>query len=94
MEKTWIPLLSIRHTVDRIVDLIIESVEHWKTVGIDLVGIDEVLRWLVEVPSARPHAPRAVEHGAPVGATVLSVVGFIVRVLNSEDRLDAIGILL
>ena len=41
----------------------------------------------MEVPSARPHTPAAIQHIAPVGAAVEGVVILIVGVLHGEDAL-------
>ena len=92
MEEARVPFLIRGHAVDGIGNLVVEVVEHWQSV-FRLEGIDEVLRGLVEVPSARPDAPAAVEHIRPVGTSVERVVVLIVRVLHGEDALLRVFVL-
>ena len=73
MEETWIPLLCIWHSVDRISNLIVEVIEHWQTV-LGLECIYEVLCGLMEIPSARPDTPTSIQHVTPVSTTVKGVV--------------------
>ena len=92
MEEARIPLLIGRNTVNRIVGLIVVVIEHGQTV-LGLEGIHKVLCGLMEVPSARPDAPAAIQHVAPVGTAEAGVVVLIVRVLYSEDALLRVLIL-
>ena len=86
MEQTWIPLLSVWTAIDRIVDGLVVVVKLRQTV-LGLECAYKVLRWFVEVPSARPHAPYTIEHIAPVGASVGGVVFLVVRSLYCKYTL-------
>jgi hypothetical protein len=92
VEETWIPLLGVGRTVDRKVNLLVVVVKHGQSV-LGLEGVHEVLCGLVEVPSARPDTPAAVQHVTPVGTAETGVVVLIVRVLYSKDALLGVLIL-
>ena len=92
VEQARVPLLCCRLAVHGIVDGLVVVVELRQSV-LRLEGVDKILRRLVEVPSARPHAPSAVEHVAPVGASVGGVVVLVVGSLHGEDALFAVGVL-
>ena len=86
MEQTRIPLLCRRSPLHRICDVVVIGIEHGQAV-LRLEGIHQILCRLVEVPSARPHAPAAVQHIRPVGTSESGVVLLVVRVLYGEDAL-------
>ena len=92
MEETRIPFLCCGYAVNGIGRLIVVVVEHGQSVS-GLEGVDEVLRGLVEIPSARPHLPTAVQHVAPVGTAIECVVVLIVRMLYGEDALLGVLVL-
>ena len=92
MEEARIPFLSVRLAIDGVGNFVVEVVEHGQTV-FRLEGIDEVLRGLVEVPSARPDAPAAVQHVRPVGTSEERVIVFVVRVLHGENALFRVFVL-
>ena len=86
MEEARIPFLCRGHAVDGIGNLVVVVVEHGQSV-FRLEGVHEVLRGLVEVPSARPDAPASVEHIRPVGASEACVVILVARVLHGKHAL-------
>ena len=89
MEQTWIPFLSVWTAIDRIVYCLVVVVKLRQTV-LCLECAYKVLRWFVEVPSTRPHAPYSIEHIAPVGASVGGVVFLIVGCLYGKYALLAV----
>ena len=89
MEQARIPFLSCGLSVYRIVVRVVERIEHGQTV-FGLVGVDQVLRRFVEVPTARPHSPTTVQRVRPVGASETGVVLGVLRCLNGKHGFLAV----